>query len=300
VGHPSEYLVRFWLAKTWSRNDGVCGLNEVNQKLARYGLPPLLERHHNNILEDFAPPPGFTPYDCAHQPSRRFLRAQRLEPLFPILSGGAMDRVFEELIPKHVPGSVPSGTEPARGAIRERLHLLLMAQTPSIPRAVIAEKLNRLFELRRPLTTKMVSGYAFYLWNTLNVRDEGEWHEILVDHHDTDRLLRAWRHEPRHALFLCGLKPRVEPDEPLQEAFRAALFDLQHLRGTAGARATADRERLARLALQLHERLHDAQGRGLMEVLERFKNHLSVEHRDPELTSVDDLQSTPDNVAQVG
>ena len=66
--------------------------------------------------------------------------------------GGDVYRVRDELLPVDLTDALPPlvlrdefAAESPRGAIRERLNLLLMAQTPKIPRDIIADGLNKLF-----------------------------------------------------------------------------------------------------------------------------------------------------------
>jgi hypothetical protein len=287
----SYYYLVFELARMW-RNGEAPTLESLNEKLAEKGLPVLLEKEFVALVKTFDPPLDFDFEARNHEPTLRYLEHRRVLPLCPPIVDDDILRVQHELLP-HVPtdeaGEVrldPFALDVPFGAIRERLHLLITGHTS---RTTIAAGLNAMFRIDPPITERMVAIYRFFFWNTDVVVGEGELAEILRDHYDRDRLLRAWRYGYRHAAYLAGLKPALrEPTEPLKEAYSHVLWELENLRGDHGPGVMADRERLSKLALALFDKLYPAHNEALMQATAEVRQFI-MKHSDTKIPWIEDV-----------
>jgi hypothetical protein len=245
MGHPSEFYVRFLLAKGWS--NGTETFKTVSVTLKNYGLLEISQEAFESIHDQFSPPPSFFFQNRKHPSTANFMREQKI---YTMWAPKAEERAAVELI------RLP--------LVREAIQILLMGHvSPEDIATRVGGKFNQ------EMTARAVQTYAHYFWN-VDLCGFQEWAYHLHGNPMRDSYLSSLVGSPNQALYRAGFSPQINGKQALRETHRSLAMRIEATRRFPDTRDTALMlAALTKSFLDVHTALH-GEGAGMEEMMKEF------------------------------
>jgi hypothetical protein len=270
MAHPSEYYIKFLLAKSWGDEENQVTLESLNATLQIYDLPFLQEQYYDHLMLKFQPPTGFRFHSKKNEATREFMKDEGITTLWEPRKDDK--RVMVDIV------------DGDNQLAKHTVQLLLMGDVPA---EVIADKTNTKFHINPAFTARMVETYRHFFWN-VNKATFGEWETHLEGHRFRDAYLACLHCGDQQALFRAGFRPKVDSRTALADAQRDVYFRLRNLFWKPDDKFIFDTlTRLSGRLSQLHE-LMKGEGAGAEDQLKKFKAVL-MEHTKMDTKTVDDI-----------
>ena len=243
--HPSEYYVRYLLAKGYA--NGSESYKTVQVTLQNYGLLEISQEAFDCIRDQFSPPAAFFFQNKRHPATAEFMREQKIYALW---APHAEERAAVELI------RLP--------LVREVIQVLLMGR---IAPTDIAIRISGRF--KQEVTARTIQTYAHYFWN-VDLCGIQEWSTHLHGHPMRDSYLSALVGSPNQALYRAGFSPKINGKQALAELHRGLALRIEATRRFPDTRDTALMlAALTKAFLDVHTALH-GEGAGMEEMMKEF------------------------------
>lgn len=245
MGHPSEYYVRFLLAKGWS--NGTESQKTISVTLKNYGLLDISTEAFEAIRDGFSPPPAFFFQNRKHPVTAAFMREQKV---YTMWAPKPEEKAAIELI------RLP--------LVRDAIQILLMGH---VSPEDIADRVGGKF--KQEMSARTVQTYAHYFWN-VDMCGFPEWSFYLHGHPLRDSYLSSLVGSPNQALYRAGFSPQINGKQALRETHRSLFMRIEATRRFPDTRDTALMlAALTKAFLDVHTALH-GEGAGMEEMMKEF------------------------------
>jgi hypothetical protein len=245
MNHPSEYYIRWLLAKGWA--NGSESHKTVQVTLKRYGLLDVSEEAFEMIRDQFSPPAAFFFQNRKHPATAAFMREQKIHTLW---APKADEKIAIDLL------RLP--------LVREALQILLMGR---VEPKDIATRISGRYKVE--VTERTIQTYAHYFWN-IDLCGFEEWSKLLYGHPLRDSYLASLVGSPNQALYRAGFSPQINGKQALRETHRALAMRIDATRRFPDTRDTALMlSALTKSLLDVHTALH-GEGAGMEEMMREF------------------------------
>jgi hypothetical protein len=263
MSHPSTYYIKYLVAKGWPNGENPV---TINQSLEDLGLLKISDEEFDRIAASLSPPKGFVPQNPSHQPTMKFMRAEKI---FSIWQPSKDDKDVLDLF------LVPQ--------VKETIQILLMGRLPAEEIAIRVDK-----KYSRETSVKLIEAFSHYFWN-VKLASLQEWNELLYRHSLRDHYLAALWGSRNQALFRAGFSPQIDGKKALREAHRNIAMRLEASRMLPDTKdTTAILGRLSKELVMVHMALF-GEGAGLEESMRDLKKFKMERNEENNVVSIHSL-----------